>query len=69
MKTIIILSSIAIVLFIINKLANKVDNYNKKYPKSDKPDFYYWKDRTIDSDDECKVQCPRCKNVQDERFE
>lgn len=72
MKIIIILVAIAIFLLIVNKLANKVDKYNKKYPKEDEKKFYCWKNKCgfdIDIHQECKVQCPRCKNVEDERYE
>jgi hypothetical protein len=70
MKTIIILVAIAILLLIVNKLANKVYNYNKKYPKEDKKKFYCWRDKMdLFLDDSCIEQCPRCKNVEDERYE
>ena len=69
MKVIIILAAILIILVIVNKLANKVDRYNKKYPKEDRNKFYCWKNKIDIDNDECKVQCPRCKNVEDERYE
>lgn len=69
MKVIIILTAISIILLIVNKLANKVDRYNKKYPKEDENKFYCWKNKIDIDNDECKVQCLRCKNVEDERYE